>query len=376
MQALPAVEMDVVAARRGDRAAYARLVDAHRSLVASLALALTRDVAASEDLAQEVFLDAWRRLGQLRNPGSFLPWLRQLTRYRASHARAREVRRRTEQLLDALLDSVADPRPSDVERLVSEEEQSALAAALDALPAETREVVTLYYREGQSTEQVAQLLSLRPEAVRQRLARARHRLREEVLGRLGEVVERTRPGERFTAAVLAALPVTLAPAAARAGATAGVSGALAKLAALGAGAFLGAGLGLAGGLSGVAHFTAHERRAARTDAERDAAARLGWQMAGSVVFFVPAYVAALLYTRGWCLPVLAQALFVVLLAVQTLLLAPRLRAPRLAWAKAHDPERYARELRRQRRAPLWMAFGAAWHLPPALILIHLRPFWG
>jgi len=376
MQALPAVELDVLAARRGDRAAYARLVDAHRGLVASLALALTRDVAASEDLAQEVFLDAWRRLGQLRNPGSFLPWLRQLARYRASHARARQLRRRTEQLLDSLLDSVADPRPSDVERLVSEEEQSALAAALDALPAETREVVTLYYREGQSAEQVAHLLSLRPEAVRQRLARARKRLREEVLVRLGEVVERTRPGERFTAAVLAALPVTLVPAAAKAGAAAGVSGVVAKLAAVGAGAFLGVGLGLAGGLSGVAHFTSRERGEARNDPERSGAARLGWQMAGSVVFFMSTYVAALLFTRGWCLPVLAQALFVLLLAVQTLVLAPRLRAPRMAWAKDHDPERYARELRRQRRAPLAMAFGAACHVPPALVLIHLRPFWG
>lgn len=55
-------------------------------------------------------------------------------------------------MVAAALDGVADPRPSDVERLVSEEEARALAAALDALPAETREVVALYYREGQSVE--------------------------------------------------------------------------------------------------------------------------------------------------------------------------------------------------------------------------------
>lgn len=58
------------------------------------------------------------------------------------------------------------------------------------------------------------------------------------------------------------------------------------------------------------------------------------------------------------------------LALQTLVLAPRLWAPRLAWAKTHHPERHAREIRRQRRAPPWIAFGAAWHLPPAVILVH------
>jgi RNA polymerase sigma factor (sigma-70 family) len=372
----PGLELDVLAARRGDREAYGRLVDRYRSLVASLALTLTRDVQTSEDLAQEVFLDAWQRLGQLRSPSSFLPWLRQLTRYRASHARAREERRRGEALLEAQLDAVADPRPSDVERLVSEEEGAALAAALDALPAATREVVALYYREGQSVEQVATLLSLRPAAVKQRLSRARKRLRADVLIRLGELAARTRPSERFTEAVLAAMPLTLTPAASKAGATLGASGALAKVALLGGGAFLGAGLGLLGGLSGVFRFTRVEYRAARTDGERRAVRRLGTFMAVSVMLFICLYLLALLFTRGWLLPVLSQAAFVLSLGHQTLVAAPRLRAERMGWAQIHDPAGYARERRRQRRAPWAMAFGAACHIPPALLLIHLRPMWG
>lgn len=68
--ALPGLELEVVAAMSGNREAYGRLVTQSQSLVASLALALTRDLATSEDLAQEVFLDAWQRLGQLRSPAS------------------------------------------------------------------------------------------------------------------------------------------------------------------------------------------------------------------------------------------------------------------------------------------------------------------
>src|SRR4051794_5851125 len=79
------LELHVRAAAQGDAEAFARLVDASRTLVCSIALAILRDVEASQDVAQDVFLAAWRDLGKLRNPASFLPWLRQMTRNRAHH---------------------------------------------------------------------------------------------------------------------------------------------------------------------------------------------------------------------------------------------------------------------------------------------------
>src|SRR5439155_6685365 len=86
----------VVAAARGDVDAFARLVSATSSLVSSIALAIVRDLDVSQDVAQDVFLVAWRDLRRLRNPASFLPWLRQMTRHRAQHvlrARVRAIRR-------------------------------------------------------------------------------------------------------------------------------------------------------------------------------------------------------------------------------------------------------------------------------------------
>ena len=68
------------AAQRGDRDAYGRIVLACQNAVTAIALAITRDVQASEDIAQEAFLKAWKHLGSLKNPDSLLPWLRQITR--------------------------------------------------------------------------------------------------------------------------------------------------------------------------------------------------------------------------------------------------------------------------------------------------------
>ena len=57
---------DVERAQTGDVEAFTRLVERTSSMVCSVAFAVVRDVAASEDIAQEVFLSVWRGLGKLQ----------------------------------------------------------------------------------------------------------------------------------------------------------------------------------------------------------------------------------------------------------------------------------------------------------------------
>ncbi len=263
-----ALEPDVVAAQAGDREAFARLVDAYRNVVCSIVTAVLRDLEASEDVAQEVFVAAWTGLGKLRNPASFLPWLRQLARNQArffARTRARRLRREQAADHDDVLASVADPSPSATQTLVTAEQLELLAEALDELPDDAREVVTLYYREGRSARQVAELLGIREDAVKKRLERARALLRRELLERFGETIERTAPGAAFTAAVAAALSVA-APATASAATTAMLVSAtpLGKLA-LG---LSGVGLGLLGGLGGIVMGLRSGLRRARDERER------------------------------------------------------------------------------------------------------------
>ncbi len=74
------IQHDLPAARGGDSAAYGRIVSACQNTVTAVALSITRDVGASEDIGQEAFLSAWQHLERLHNPDSFLPWLRQIAR--------------------------------------------------------------------------------------------------------------------------------------------------------------------------------------------------------------------------------------------------------------------------------------------------------
>jgi RNA polymerase sigma factor (sigma-70 family) len=211
---------------RGDREAFARLVAATRSLVASIALVELRDVEAARDVAQDVYLQVWDDLHELRNPASFLPFLRQVTRLRArrvAERRAREVSGPTaEELLAEAIDPALDPQS----RLLRAEQATVVREALDALPEDARETIALYYLEGHSASQVARLLGLSDQAVYQRLSRARGLLRADVLERLGETLAAAAPGTAFTAGVMAALPSSASAqvAAGMAAAASGVAG--------------------------------------------------------------------------------------------------------------------------------------------------------
>ena len=343
----------VSAAAGGDRDAFARLVDETRGLVASIALAILRDVDVSRDVAQDVLLVAWRDLRKLREPASFLPWLRQITRNRAHHVLRARVRARRVigeaatadgvDLDERLATACAAPLASEV--LVAEEQRTRLAEAIEALPDEAREVVTLYYREGQSARQVADLLGLREDAVKQRLSRARQRLRASLLDEVGETLRVTAPGAAFTAGVMA-LTVAAPSTAAAAGIGVSASGVvgtsvLAKVAmALG-----GAGAGIAGGVAGVLFGTSRLRRQARDERERAALVRFTWVTVTTVV------IAGLSIPLGWMAtrsPWAPVASYVGLLAALGVLYAgwlPRIVARRLEAELREDPSAAARHRR-------------------------------
>lgn len=337
------------AAARGDRDAYGRIVAGCQSTVTSIALAIVRDVPTSEDIAQEAFLSAWQNLRRLNNPASFLPWLRQITRNLArDHLRSQKLRRAPAGDVEAVLAAVADPHPGPSERLADAQEQAAAADVIDRLPEESREVLLLYYREGQSSRQVASLLGLQDAAVRKRLSRARLLVREELLQRLGVFAKATAPGAGFTAAVAALLMTSAPPAAAAATFGLGALGAANGVAKLGVGALGGAAAGVAGGLLGVwlgvrkllaEPFDERERRGVIAYAVSTSALTIAFSVAITLMGKVPGWIPHLAVSMG----------FVVYMVVSCAWWLPRILARRRAHELALDPSAATLRQARQRK---------------------------
>jgi len=153
------LDHELPAAAAGCQHAYGRIVQACQNTITAIALAITGDRAASEDIAQEAFVRGWQQLHQLRSPSSFLPWLRQITRNLARDwLRAQRGRPMSGEAAELAISMAADPAPDSLDRLARLEEEVAAEDIISSLPADSREVLLLYYREGQRSQQVAALL--------------------------------------------------------------------------------------------------------------------------------------------------------------------------------------------------------------------------
>jgi len=212
----------------GDREAFRELVERQQSLVCAITFSACGRVAVSEELAQEVFVIAWRQLATLREPGHFKAWLCGIARNVANSATRREQRRGTEVPLEAAAE-LPHGGPGPDEAVIRQEEEALVWEAIAGIPEIYREPLVLYYREQQSMRAVAAALDLTEEAVRQRLSRGRSLLKEQVAAAVERTLSGSGPKQALALGVLAAIakPAT-ASAATVAGTAATSSGWVAK----------------------------------------------------------------------------------------------------------------------------------------------------
>jgi RNA polymerase sigma-70 factor, ECF subfamily len=155
-------------AQAGDASGVEALFRAHWRPAFRAAFLVVHDAAAAEDIAQEAFLAAVRRLHQFDRGRPFGPWLHRIVVNRAiDWSRARQARGETE---------LADGAVRDDPREVSDETLAALAG----LTPEHRAVIVLRHLLGYSPGEIATLLDLPRGTVNSRLRRGLDTLRETV----------------------------------------------------------------------------------------------------------------------------------------------------------------------------------------------------
>jgi RNA polymerase sigma factor (sigma-70 family) len=187
--------------RARDQDAFSAMVERFQRAVVGAALAVTRDPALAEDVAQEAFVAAWHDL-RVRDPDRVGPYLAAIARNLARSAARRGARRVAASERGTL--PAPDPAPTPHDEVARREDRALVRACLDEVPAAHREALVLFYLEDQSVEQVAQVTGASEALVKQRLSRGRRALKSGVADRLGAALDRARPSRAFTAAVLAA----------------------------------------------------------------------------------------------------------------------------------------------------------------------------
>lgn len=163
-----------LSARAGDRQAFTGLVHRHQDRVFRFLLRMLGNRDEAMDLTQDAFLKAWNALPDWRPEARFTTWLLQIARNTAL-----DLLRRRQRIEFAPLDSetasdeVGDPAPSPEKQFADRQRLSLLQRALDALPADQREILLLRELEDMSYAELALTLGINEGTVKSRLARAR-----------------------------------------------------------------------------------------------------------------------------------------------------------------------------------------------------------
>lgn len=163
----------VKAAKGGDRAAYGALVEKIRPRVVGVALKVTRNEADAEEVAQEVLIRGWQRIGQLRNPKYFATWLGSVAIRLASY----RLRHRHKAVGEPAFESIA--ADDDEQRTLELIKTDAMVRnGLEQLKPADRQTLEAHYLQDRSVKQMASEFDVPVGTIKRRLHVARQRMRE------------------------------------------------------------------------------------------------------------------------------------------------------------------------------------------------------
>ncbi|NPV77061.1 MAG: sigma-70 family RNA polymerase sigma factor [Anaerolineae bacterium] len=182
--------------KNGDRAEFAKLVEAYSGQIYKLALRILENQRDAEDVLQETFLKAYRSIANFEGRSSLATWLYRI----ATNEALMIVRKRKPELSleiegqDDHEDAIVTPyhftdwRFLPEKELQSSEAKQHMDQAVQRLPASLRAVFLLRDVEGLSVKETAEVLRISEGAVKTRLLRARLRLREDLSEYFGKAL--------------------------------------------------------------------------------------------------------------------------------------------------------------------------------------------
>ncbi len=166
---------------RGDHAAYAELVNRYQNYVFTLTLRMVKNREDAEEVAQDVFVKAYKYLADFRGASKFTTWLYTIVN-NTSISFLRKKKLDIHSLDNEKVFEAADSQDSGMRANLVEQKSRAtmVTKAIDMLSTDDAAIITLFYKNEQTLEEIATVLGLETNTAKVRLHRARTRLKEKM----------------------------------------------------------------------------------------------------------------------------------------------------------------------------------------------------
>lgn len=173
----------IALARSGDHGAFAWLIDTYKHMVHTACYRILRHREEAEEATQDSFVKAYQNLGSYQGGSKFSTWLFSIA-YRTAISQLRKQRDSISTLDD--LPPSQEPSEGTSAAVETSDRTAALNKALARLPAEDAAIVSFYYLEEMSVEEIVTVTGLGASNVKVKLHRSRKRLLEILQNELKE----------------------------------------------------------------------------------------------------------------------------------------------------------------------------------------------
>jgi RNA polymerase sigma factor (sigma-70 family) len=166
---------------KGDHNAYSLLVERYKSYVFTLTLRFTKNREDAEEVSQDIFIKAYRSLADFKGTAKFSTWLYTIVNTTCITF-LRKKRLDIKSLDDERTFEVADSQDSGfrANQVEQKSRQNMVNQAIAMLNPDDAQIITLFYKNEQSLEEIGQILGLEANTAKVRLHRARTRLKEKM----------------------------------------------------------------------------------------------------------------------------------------------------------------------------------------------------
>ena len=164
----------------GNTASFAVLVNRHKEMAFNLALKIVRHREDAEEIAQDAFVKVYQSLRSFKGDSKFSTWLYRIV-YNAAISHTRKRHQDFVPIDDRVMgDTTEDEILEDLDRMDSDQQAVLVNKAIDRLPPDDSALVTLFYMEENSIEDISQITGLSVSNVKVKLHRIRKKLYDDL----------------------------------------------------------------------------------------------------------------------------------------------------------------------------------------------------
>ncbi|MGB5663471.1 RNA polymerase sigma factor [Eudoraea sp.] len=161
---------------KGENNAYAELVDRYKQMVYTLAYKIVKNREDAEEVAQDTFVKAYNALNDFKGDSKFSTWLYKIAYYRSLDYLNKNKRRVKTTKIDISEEYNIASLDDALDALEAKDRTEIIKHAIQKLPGEDSVLITLYYFETLSLNEISKVMGISPNTIKVRLFRGRKRL--------------------------------------------------------------------------------------------------------------------------------------------------------------------------------------------------------